>query len=462
MLPFSSLLEIFPKLVRDLSREQGKEVAWVSQGEEVQTDRRILQEMKDPLNHLVRNCIDHGIEKPPERRHKNKPSRGTVTVAISQRDGNKIEIVVSDDGAGIDVVKVRGAANKLGLVSAEEDLTEQQMRALIFQSGVSTSPLITDISGRGLGLAIVREKVEKLGGAVSMEIPPETGTTFRIVLPQTLATFRGVLVRLDEHHFVLPTAQVERVVMVSKEEIRTVENREAIECNGQAVSLVRLESVLELPHPTNDMERAKKSPAIILSSAGKRIAFWVDEISAEQEVLVKRLGPQLLRVRNIAGATVLGTGRVVPILNVPDLMKSAVRLSPKPMRGSDVLTETVRRRSILVAEDSITARTLLKSILESAGYTVKTAVDGLDAFTALRTEEFDLVVSDVDMPRMNGFDLTAKVRADKQLAEVPVVLVTALESRRDRERGIDVGANAYIVKSSFDQSNLLEIIRRLI
>ena len=465
MLPFSSLLEIFPKFVRDLSRDQGKEVDWAIQGAGVEVDRRILEEMKDPLIHLIRNCIDHGIEKPEERKEKKKSPRGTVTLAIAQRDGNKVEILVSDDGAGIDVAKVRAAAVKLGLVSQEEaaELGEQQVLSFIFHSGVSTSPIITDISGRGLGLAIVREKVEKLGGTVSAEVHPEVGTAFRIVLPLTLATFRGVLVRLDEHRFVLPTAHVERVVRVSKEGIKTVENRETIELDGQAVSLVRLGSVLELPQRAVTGNPADTASAVVLNSAGERIAFLVDEISAEQEVLVKSLGPQLPRVRNVAGATVLGTGKVVPILNVPDLMQSAVRVTTIPAAAGVVAEEgETKRKSILVAEDSITARTLLKNILESAGYNVKTTVDGVDAFTTLRTEDFDLVVSDVDMPRMSGFDLTAKIRADKKLSELPVVLVTALESRQDRERGIDVGASAYIIKSSFDQSNLLEVIRRLI
>jgi len=194
-----------------------------------------------------------------------------------------------------------------------------------------------------------------------------------------------------------------------------------------------------------------------------RVAFRVEEILGEQEVLVKALGPQLARVRNVAGASVLGTGQVVPVLNVPDLMKSAVK--PMALSLAPVAAETgaaAKKQSILVVEDSITSRALLKNILESAGYDITTAVDGIDAYTALKTGTFDLVVSDVEMPRMDGFDLTAKLRSDKRLAQMPIVLVTALESREHRERGIDVGANAYIVKSSFDQSNLLEIIRRLI
>ena len=420
---------------------------------------------KDPLIHLVRNCIDHGIEKPEERKRKAKPLRGMVTVAVTQQDGNKVEIVVADDGSGIDVAKVRAAAVKLALASPEEaaELHEQQVLSFIFHSGVSTSPIITEISGRGLGLAIVREKVEKLGGRVSVESRPGGGTAFRMVLPLTLSTFRGVLIRVDEHQFVLPTSQIDRVVRISEEEIKTVENRETIVLNGQAISLVRLGGVLELRSKNIEGVSPKKAPAILLNSAGKRIAFLVNDVSAEYEVLVKNLGPQLPRVRNISGAIVLGSGKVVPILNVSDLMKSAVRMDAIPARLGVAVqeTETVKK-SILVAEDSITARTLLKNILESAGYNVKTAVDGVDAFTALRTDAFDLVVSDVEMPRMSGFDLAAKIRSDKQLSELPVVLVTALESRQDRERGVDVGANTYIVKSNFDQSNLLEVIRRLI
>jgi len=464
MLPFSSLLEIFPRFVRNLSREQGKEVDWIVQGGEIEMDRRILEEMKGPLIHLIRNCIDHGIEEPEERRRKKKSPRGTVTVAIAQRNGSKVEILVSDDGAGIDLAKVRAAAVKLSLLAPQEaaKLSDEQVLSFIFQSGVSTSPIITDISGRGLGLAIVQEKVEKLGGFVSLETVPHVGTRFRIVLPLTVATFRGILVRVAEHTFVLPTTNLEWVLRVSREEIKTVENRETIQFQGRAVSLVRLDNALDLSPKTPAGNPADKLPLVILRAAEKCMAFLVDEILNEQEILVKSLGKQLSRVRNIAGAAVLGTGKVVPILNIPDLMKSAARVVPAAKIVAVPAGAPAKRKSLLVVEDSITARMLLKNILESAGYNVTTAIDGVDAFTLLKSEECDLVVSDVDMPRMNGFDLTAKIRADTKLSELPVVLVTALESREDRERGIDVGANAYIVKSSFDQSNLLDVILRLI
>ncbi|MGB8355752.1 MAG: hybrid sensor histidine kinase/response regulator [Chthoniobacteraceae bacterium] len=464
--PFSTLLDVFPRFIRELSREQGKEVDLVLRGGEIEIDRRILERMKDPLIHLVRNCLDHGIETPAIRTQKGKPQRATVTIGISQKDGGNVEMLVSDDGAGIVVEKVKTAALKAGLLTPEkaDALGEHDALLLACQTGVSTSPIITDISGRGLGLAIVKEKTEKLNGSLAIETAPGQGTTFRITLPLTLARFRGIVVRVEEHLFVLPTSNVERVARVAKEEVKTVGNRETIAFNGEAVSLVRLGDVLTLSRKTPADEHPGFQPAIVLVSAGQRIAFAVDEILYEQEVLVKTLPKQLGAVRNIAGATILGTGRVVPILSISDLMKSAVEASESGV-GSPVVSaraSDAKKKSLLVAEDSITSRTLLKNILESAGYDVQTAVDGIDAFTSLRSSHFDLVVSDVDMPRMNGFGLTAKIRADKKLAALPVVLVTALDSREDREHGIDVGASAYIVKSSFDQSNLLEVIRRLI
>jgi two-component system chemotaxis sensor kinase CheA len=376
-----------------------------------------------------------------------------------------VEICVSDDGAGIDSANVERVAQKLGVgfQTSGRPREDAERLALVFQSGVSTSPIVTDISGRGLGLAIVQEKVERLGGAVSVETRPGRGTQFRIVLPLTLATFRGVHVRVGEHVFVVPTMQVEQALRLKRDVIKTVENRETISWNGPAIALVPMAQVLELTVRPARIAEDDTIQAIILGSADKRIAFLVDEVLDEQEVLVKSLGKQLSRVRNIAGATVLGNGKPVPILDVPDLLRSAVRVAAGPAVAAAVDREThAETKSILIAEDSITSRALLKNILESAGYTVSAAVDGLDAFSLLKTQRHDLVVSDVEMPRMTGFDLTARIRADKALVDLPVVLVTALESREDRERGIDVGANAYIVKSSFDQSNLLDVIRRLL
>jgi two-component system chemotaxis sensor kinase CheA len=458
MLPFASLFELLPKLVRDQAKFSGKEVELRISGAAIEIDRRILEQMKDPLIHLVRNALDHGIETPGERRLQGKPARARLDIKVSPRDGNKIELEVSDDGAGISLARLRFSAERQGRPLPEDSAPRSAWYELLFESGFSTSPIITDLSGRGLGLAIVREKVEKLGGQLTIESEEGGGTRFCIILPTTLATFRGLLVRASERRFVLPSAQVERALRVAPSAVRTVENRETIELAGQALALVWLAEVLELPSRRREGGQ-EFLYIVVVCAAGKRIGFVVDEVVADQEVLVKSLGPQLRRVRNIAGATVLGAGTVVPILNPPDLIKAAMRLEPGVPAEPAPVAEA---KSLLVAEDSITARALLKGILEANGYRVATAVDGMEALAALRAGQFDLLVSDVEMPRMDGFELTARIRQEPRLKELPVVLVTALESAEDRSRGIDVGADAYIVKSSFDQSNLLEVIGRLV
>jgi len=464
LLPFASVSGSFAKVVRDLCRDEGKEADLTIDGGEVEIDKRILEEIKDPLIHLLRNCVGHGIEPPTVRAGRGKPARATITLRVSQLPGNQVEIAVSDDGAGIDAARVAQTAVERGLISPEEAaaLGDDAARALIFLPELSTSPLVTQLSGRGLGLAIVREKAEKLGGGVSVASEPGCGTSFRIVVPATQSTFRGILVMAAGQLLVVPTLHVERVVRVRRKDVKSVEGREAIDLAGRAVALVRLAEVLELPSAPAGEEAPSSlgTPVLVLGTSEQRAAFAVDDVIDEQEVLVKRLGKPLLRVRNVSGATVLGSGRVAPVLNVADLLKSvrkagvALRFIP-PERPP-------RQDTILVAEDSITSRLLLKGILESAGYKVRTAPDGLEAFSLLQSEQFDLLVSDVEMPGLNGFDLTARVRADSRLAELPVILVTARESREDRELGIDVGAHAYLVKSSFDQSDLLAAVRRLI
>jgi two-component system chemotaxis sensor kinase CheA len=460
MLPMATLGTLLPKAVRDLSRDEGKDTDFVLRGEDVRIDKRILDEMQDPLLHLLRNCVDHGIETPDVRRRSGKPARATITLAVTSGDGNQVEMRVSDDGAGIDVARVKAVAIQRNVITQEAAarLTDEAALQLVFEPDLSTSPIITEVSGRGLGLAIVREKAERLGGRVSIASQPGHGTDIRITLPLTLATFRGVLVEAEQRVFVVPTAQVERVTRFKTGDVQTVEGRETLSLDGRAVALARLADVLGLP--ATHRAQSESKPAIILGAGEQRLAFAVDSVLDEREVLVKPLKKPLVRVRNIAGATVLGSGAVVPILNVADLLKSA-RNAGTPARTIAVAPASTSAKRILVAEDSITSRMLIKGMLESAGYRVKTVVDGVEAFAALRAEPFDCVVSDVEMPRMDGFDLTARIRADRALGELPVVLVTALDSREDKERGVDVGANAYLVKSSLDQANLLETLRRL-
>lgn len=337
-------------------------------------------------------------------------------------------------------------------------MTAHDLTRLVFRSGVSTSPVVTGVSGRGLGLAIVQEKVEGLGGSIDVETRPGAGTTFRLLLPVTLASLRGVIVSAAGRSFVIPTAGIERVERVGPDAIRSVENRDTVHLNGHTLSVVQLADLLELQRPPAAAPGGVQ--IVVLAAGGERIAVVVDRIEREQEVLLKDLGGRIVRARNVAGVTLLSSGALAPVLNVPDLIQSSRGMAFQ--RAAPAESQAAAAVSVLVVEDSITARSLMKNILEAAGYRVRTAVDGIDALTTLKIEPADIVVSDVEMPRMTGFDLTARIRADRALADIPVILVTALDSREHRERGIEVGASAYIVKSKFDQAGLLQAIRRLV
>lgn len=355
---------------------------------------------------------------------------------------------------------LRERAVKSGLITGAEArlMSDEAALMLVFQSGLSTSSIITEVSGRGLGMAIVREGVKNMGGRISATSVPGKGTVFSISLPVTLATFRGVIVEEWGRLFVLPTANVRRVARVSRSDVKRVENREAVILDGRPCGLVRLGAVLELPSPADALE--KDAFSVVAAGAGDSwLAFIVDRVADEQEVLLKSMGDRLKRVRNVAGVTVLGTGEVVPVLHCGDLLKSASKESFRGRQSS--VQEKNEPLKILVAEDSITSRTLLKNILTAAGYRVLTAADGMEALDIFSVEGADLVVSDIEMPRMNGFELTSRIRSAEGLSETPVVLVTSLESEEDRERGAAAGADAYIVKSGFDQGALLDVIRRL-
>lgn len=462
MMPASTVLDLFPRMVRDIAREQAKEVELSVRGGELELDRRVLERMKDPLIHLVRNAIDHGLEQPEQRLAAGKPRAGRLGLAVSSLEDGRVEIVVEDDGRGIDAERVREAGVRTRLVTADaaRGLADSDAVDLVFRSGLSTSPVITDVSGHGLGLAIVREQVQRLEGEVALESHVGAGTSIRLTVPAAISTFRGLLIRSATQLFLLPLEATTHVLDLSAEEIRTVEGRETIRWNDEAVPLARLESVLGLAR-ANGGAAAERRPCVIVSVGRQRVGLLVDEVLGDEEVLVRELSPPLTRVRYIAGAGILGTGRIVLIFRAADLVAAGLRaLRPAAPPVVDEAEDGLPPL-VLVVDDAVTTRTMERNLLEGAGYRVEVAVDGVEAWTALKAGSFDLVVSDVDMPRMDGFELTARIRAEPQLAELPVVLVSALETREDKERGIEVGANAYVVKSSFEQSNLLEIIGRL-
>lgn len=463
MQPISTIFEALPRMVRDISLQLGKETRIEFEGENTEVDRRVLEEIKDPIIHLIRNSIDHGIELPQERIKLKKPAMGVIRITVSECAGNCMELSIADDGRGLDSSKIKEKALLQKVISqAEADsMSESQINYLAFHSGVSTSPIISELSGRGLGLGIVSEKIDKLDGKVVVESSLNKGTVFKLSLPLTLSTFRGVHIVCSGKDFIMPTHNIKRVMRIHTKDIKTIENRQTIEIEGQPIGFIPLAAILNISSKDGAQDK-KTHLALILKASEKTIAFGVDEIHYEHEVLVKGLGKQCAKVRNILAATIMEEGKVVLILNPSDLINSAIKdeLS-STVRENSSDTET-QRKVILLAEDSLTTRLLMKNVLETAGYEVKTAVDGLEAYELLLSQPVDLLLTDVEMPRMDGFTLTGKVRSLDKYKNLPVIICTSRASKEDRERGIELGANAYIDKSSFTQQGLLSFAKKLL
>ncbi|MEW6059801.1 MAG: response regulator, partial [Actinomycetota bacterium] len=473
MLPVSTVFDPFPRIVRDLAKDLGKEVALSVEGAETEVDRAVLEEIRAPLTHLIRNCVDHGLELPEDRVAAGKSPVGTIRISASQRGGNLL-IEVTDDGAGIDADRVRASVVQKGYLSAEAAaaLSEREAIQYIFRAGVSTSAVVTEVSGRGVGMDVVRDTVEKLHGMLDVDSRPGVGTRFTMSLPLTVATTHCLLVRARGHTFALPITNVARIQRVDTAEVQSVQARQVIPMDDGAVMVAHLADVLDLSPNGGSPEAEKRErwlPTVVVGSAEQRAGLLVDGLAGSQEMVIKNLPWPLLRVRNAAGATLLGTGEILVVLNAPDLVRAVTTGSgvgiaearPRVEAEAETETETVTR-TVLVVDDSIVTRSLEKSILEGAGYRVRVAADGSEAWAILQSEGCDILVSDIVMPVMDGFELTKKVRADRRLKELPVILVTSLGSDDDHERGVQAGADAYIVKGSFTQDRLLETIRRLI
>lgn len=466
LLPLATIFNLFPRLVRDLAHEQGKEVQLVIEGGETTADKRLLEELKDPLMHMIRNAVDHGLELPAERERQGKPRLATLMLRAYQTAGHVV-IEIADDGRGLDSEAIRRTALQRRLGRAEElaALQEEQLYALLFVPGFSTNPLITDISGRGVGLDVVRANVERLKGSIQVESSPGAGTTFRIRTRITVATTHVLLVRAGapgaQWPYALPVEFVQETILVAPDEVFALEGRPAIRIGGQPVSVARLADLLELPTgPDRAHPAGERLPCILLTVGAERFGVFVETLVDEQEVMFKPLGGLLKRVRNVSGATILGTGELCMILNPVDLLKS-LKKAPAPAGRVETAGGEAGRKLVLLAEDSLTTRTQEKRILESAGYEVVTAVDGADALRKVGTRPFDAVISDVEMPNMDGLTLAARIREDPQYRELPIILVTSLASEEDRLRGAEAGANAYLTKGTFDQNVLLDALRRL-
>ncbi len=462
MLPATSIFGAFPAMVRDICQETGKLAKWRLRDGGIELDRKVLEIVKHPLIHLVRNAVDHGIEAPERREAAGKPRRGRVTASILAIDGGRVAIEISDDGAGMDLSALRHAALRARITNQTqlETLSDQDVLDLAFRSGVSTRAVISSISGLGLGLSIVREQIERMDGRVIVQSQPGKGTTIRLELPASVASYRGLVVTVGKLSLLWPAEAVARVLGLTWAEAEAALHAGFHPLGDAALPFMPLADLLNLPPADIPARRQGLCACILVSVGSKRAVVMVDSVVGTADVLMKDLPPPLKRVRHIASAGLLATGTLALVLRPSDILASIHSGRSRARRQAMPAVERTRR--ILVVDDSMTTRMMERNLFEAVGYAVEVAADGIEGWEKLRSSDFDLVVSDIDMPRLNGFELTARIRADDKLADLPVVLVTALESREDRDHGIRIGANAYVLKSSFDQTNLLEIVGRLI
>lgn len=455
MRPFAEACEALPRVVRDLAPTSGKEVRLEIAGADVEADRAVLDGLREAIVHMVRNAVDHGIEAPSARANAGKARQGVVSVSAALL-GDRIIVKVADDGAGLDVQAIRSRFEQRGIPLPGD---ERELGRLLFRTGLSTREQVTMISGRGVGLDIVRTAVERIRGSVRVEWIQGRGTTFTVECPPTLATIRAVLVAVGPQLVALPTASVERLLRVRPEEIKHVEGRDVIATPGGPVPLASLARLLP---PLVERPIAGAASVVVLGADSQRLAIVVDELVAEQEVVLRPLSRER-PLPHVSGAVLLETGRVGLVLNPASLVAAGLEAAAgASLTVAEVKADGAATRRLLVVDDSITTRTLEQSVLEAAGYEVLAAVDGAEAWRLLQEQGADLVVADIEMPRMDGFQLCEAIRASKRFHELPVVLVTALESPEHRARGLEVGADAYIGKSSFEQQKLLDAIEQLL
>jgi two-component system chemotaxis sensor kinase CheA len=457
MVPASQMLEPLKRTVRELCARLGKDVDLVLAGVDVRIDRRIVDVLKDPLQHLVRNALDHGIEPASERLAAGKSARGQLEVRVEPR-GTRLAVVVEDDGAGLSPENVRAVAVRRGLLTEAEaaKLTEMQAARLVFEPGFSTREQVTETSGRGVGLDVVQSTATRLQGAVDISFEKGRGTRFTIDLPLILAGALGLLVRSGTAVVAIPSDAVERVLRLAPADVGTVAGHVVACVDDEQLPFHALSEAIGMPRLPLALESGKPQTAMVLALGGVRAVFAIDAVVGQQEIVVRSLGRHLQSVSHLAGAAVLDDGSVVPVLNAPELLRAAA--APVVLRA----VAEVRRQHILVCDDALTTRFAIKSLLEIAGYSVVTAGDGEEALSILERTPCQLVVSDWQMPRLDGIGLTRRIRAHPKLSRTPVILCTSLDSPQERAAGLEAGADGYLVKREVERGKLLDLVRQLL
>lgn len=463
MRPLADGIRGFPRLVRDLARTLGKQIRFEVIGDQTGVDRDILDKLEAPLSHLIRNAVDHGIEDPATRAAAGKPEAGTILLEARHRAG-MLHLRLSDDGRGIDTERLRKKAVARGLVAeaVASQLGELELLEFLFLPGFSTKDQVSEISGRGVGLDVVQSMVKGVGGSVRVTTQLGVRTVFTLQLPITMSVIRALLVRIAGEPYAFPLTRIDHILPVPHDRIRTIEGRQFFDHDGTAIGLVQASQVLDLAGPAP----ADPMPVVVVSDRGQQFGMIVDAFLGERDLEVRPLDPRLGKVPDVSSASLLENGDPVLIVDVEDLVRSIDNLLSgrrlSRVEFEQFATESRPRKRILVVDDSITVRELERQLLHSRGYAVDVAVDGMDGWNAVRGTPYDLVVTDVDMPRMDGIGLVSLIKADPVRREIPVVIVSYKDREEDRLRGLDAGANRYLTKSSFHDETFLDTIVDLI
>jgi two-component system sensor histidine kinase and response regulator WspE len=462
MRPFGDRVEAFPRLVRDLARQLGKQAQLEIVGRSTEVDREILERLEAPLNHMLRNAVDHGIESPAERTAAGKPPIGTIKLEARHRAGLFV-LTLSDDGRGVDVEMLRDKIVARSLTTPElaASLSEAELLEFLFLPGFSTAASVTDVSGRGVGLDVVQDVAASVGGVVRISSRAGQGLTIQLELPLTLSVLRTLVAEIGGEPFAFPLTRIARVVKVPYGELTLLENQHYFTLDSERIGVVSAREVLDM---SGDAEWPAEISIILLGDHNSRFGLAVDRFLGEYDMAVRPLDPRLGKVPDIDAAALMDDGSPVLIVDVDDLARSIENLlHGGRLRGiGQRQSAGKRRKRILVVDDSITVREVERSLLQNRGYEVEVAVDGMDGWNALRAASYDLTVTDVDMPRMTGIELVTRIKTDARLHALPVIIVSYKDRDEDRMRGLDAGADRYLTKSSFHDETLLTAVAELI
>ncbi|MGA2718966.1 MAG: hybrid sensor histidine kinase/response regulator [Candidatus Acidiferrales bacterium] len=462
MRPFGDGVEGFPRLVRDLARQLGKQAQLEILGANTEVDREILDRLEAPLNHAIRNSLDHGIERPEVRIAAGKPPSGTIQLEARHRAGLFV-LTVSDDGRGVDIEVLRATVIAKGLAAPEmaTSFSEAELLEFLFLPGFSTAEAVTDISGRGVGLDAVQEMAKSVGGLASISTRPGQGLAIQLELPLTLSVLRTFVAEISGEPFAFPLTRIASVVKVNRSDLSTLEGQQYFSLDGERIGVVSALEVLDIPGKPNWGEQIS---VVLLGDRATRYGLAVDRFVGEYEMVVRPLDPRLGKVPSISAAALMDDGSPVLIVDVDDLARSVeTLLHGGRLRGlGRGEIAQLKHKRILVVDDSVTVREVQRSLLQNRGYVVEVAVDGIDGWNALRAGSYNLTITDVDMPRMTGIELVSKIKADPKLHTLPVIIVSYKDREEDRMRGLDAGADRYLTKSSFHDETLLSAVAELI